>query len=149
MKPPSREPEYIAWVAMHRRCNDPKYHRYDRYGGRGIKVCDRWESFAAFLEDMGRKLSPSYTLERKNNDADYEPKNCVWASRKAQARNRLSNRMLTFKGKTKTLVEWAEIRGISAKVIEGRLRICGYSVERALTQPYRGWGPGRKKVRGD
>jgi hypothetical protein len=81
-------PEYRSWQMMKNRCLNPKGYDYAYYGGRGIKVCKKWLHFEAFLEDMGRRPSALHTLERKNGDGHYTPRNCVWATRQAQARNR-------------------------------------------------------------
>jgi hypothetical protein len=85
----SKSLEYKAWHAMKNRCGDRYNSHYHRYGGRGIKVCPRWqESFLAFIEDMGRKPSPELSLDRIDNDGVYEPGNCRWATRQQQAANK-------------------------------------------------------------
>lgn len=133
----SRIPEYQAWRNMVVRCTNPKYKFYHRHGGRGIKVCDRWRgSYAAFLEDMGVKPSPSLTLDRIDNDGDYTPENCRWATRKEQSRNSRTNHNLTFQGKTQCLAAWADETGIKAGTLYSRLKN-GWSTERALTEPAR------------
>jgi hypothetical protein len=82
-------PEYSTWRSMIQRCEDPRHNRYDRYGGRGIRVCDRWRnSFEAFLADMGRKPSSNLSIDRINNDGNYEPGNCRWATASEQQKNK-------------------------------------------------------------
>jgi len=81
-------PEYIAWRSMISRCKYKNWSGYKYYGGRGITVCERWRNFADFLVDMGKKPSPEMSLDRINNNGNYEPGNCRWASWHQQARNR-------------------------------------------------------------
>lgn len=80
--------EYRAWVNIRRRCADQEHHSFKYYGGRGIKVCEQWSAFEQFIADMGTKPSPEMTLDRINNDGNYEPTNCRWATPKQQASNR-------------------------------------------------------------
>jgi len=82
-------PEYRSWQMMKNRCHNPKARDYAYYGGRGISVCKKWrDSFATFLQDMGRRPTPKHTLDRINTDKNYTPSNCRWATRETQARNR-------------------------------------------------------------
>lgn len=84
----SRTPDYKVWLSMRQRCNDKAQDNYEYYGGRGIKVCERWNSYTNFLSDMGKKPSPEYELDRIDCDGDYEPNNCRWVTRVEQARNK-------------------------------------------------------------
>lgn len=83
-----RAPEYSSWANMHTRCENPNATHYDLYGARGIKVCGRWRSFEAFLADMGPKPTPGHSIDRINNDGNYEPGNCRWATDSEQMKNR-------------------------------------------------------------
>ena len=80
--------EYNSWYSMRQRCEDPNNKEYQHYGGRGIKVCERWDKFENFLEDMGSKPYPNYSIERVDNNGDYEPFNCIWGTPEQQARNK-------------------------------------------------------------
>lgn len=109
---------------MRARCTNPKDMRWPNYGGRGIKVCDRWlHSFENFLADMGEKPQSrprSVSIERSNNDGDYEPSNCRWAGAKEQGNNTRSNRFVEHDGITLTLTEWAKRLGISPSGLHSR-----------------------------
>jgi hypothetical protein len=133
----ARTPEYQAWAAMRGRCKYPSCDRYPHYGGRGIKVCDRWEdSFQAFLDDVGPKPSPSHSLDRIDVNGNYEPGNVRWATPKQQMLNKRTTVRVTIDGETKTLVEWLSIYGLTRVQYQDRIR-CGWSPEKAITTPMR------------
>jgi hypothetical protein len=129
-------PEYFVWNTMRQRCKNKRYKCYKDYGGRGIKVCRRWRYFANFIADMGRRPSPKHQIDRIENDGHYEPGNCRWALRKVQMRNTRRNHLLTFKGETLTISDWAASVGIERQTVSARLKR-GWSVARALTEPLR------------
>jgi hypothetical protein len=120
---------------MRQRCSNPKNKRFDRYGKRGIRVCERWEaSFDAFVKDMGEGYRPGLQLDRINNDGDYEPGNVRWVTVREQQNNKSSNKLIEWNGARLTLSVWSERTGIPLRVISARL-IYGWSQERALTTP--------------
>lgn len=128
-----KTPEYNSWRGMIERCERKAHRGYADYGGRGIKVCDRWRnSFPAFLADMGAKPGPGYSIERRENAKGYEPGNCFWATRKEQNRNKRNNRLITIDGQSKTAPEWAEIAGVAAATILCRIDRDGLTPEEAI-----------------
>lgn len=127
----SRSAIYNIWSHMRRRCQDSKNLAYKDYGGRGIKVCDRWQVFDNFYADMGERPSLEHSLDRIDNDGNYEPENCRWATHQEQANNQRSNRNITFQGKTQTISAWARELGIKPAALFSRFK-CGFSVEEAL-----------------
>ncbi len=132
------DPEYKVWEAMKRRCLSNKCSAYPDYGGRGIKVCERWiHSFENFISDMGKRPSNLYCIERKENNGNYEPGNCKWATRKEEARNTRRNHLIEIKGETKSLAEWVEIYQMPYGAVKLRIRRRKWSPERALTEPVR------------
>lgn len=124
-----RSREYRTWEAMNRRCSATS-DAFRNYGGRGIRVCDAWSSFETFLVDMGPAPTRG-TIERKNNNGNYEPGNCRWATYREQANNRRSNFIITANGETRTSAEWSRIVGIGASCIRKRIKR-GWSAEAAL-----------------
>ncbi len=129
----SRSSTYQIWAVMKYRCLNPNFKGYARYGGRGITVCERWMVFDNFYEDMG-ECPKGMSIDRINNDGNYCPENCRWATPKQQARNTSRNKPITYKGKTLCISEWAAELGISRKTLLHRLNY-GWSVEKAFNEP--------------
>lgn len=123
---------------MIERCNSKGSKDYAYYGGRGIGVCDQWATFEGFRDDMWASYQDagSTTLERINVNGNYEPQNCVWASRLDQANNKRNNRVITLYEKTQTLAQWAAFLGVPRERIRDRLRL-GWNIEDALLEPVR------------
>lgn len=135
----ARLPEYRVWEAMKRRCLRPTDKNYRNYGARGISVCERWlASFDAFLSDMGMRPSPDHQIDRVNNDGNYEPANCRWATRSEQCRNRRTTRLVEYQGRTQCVLSWCEELGLNFAVVRARLQL-GWSAERAFLAPVRRW----------
>lgn len=124
-----------AFHMTKQRCYNESCADYKYYGGRGIKVCSRWlESFEAFVSDMGIRPD-GMTLERVDNDKDYSPENCVWASRSTQSQNSRNSKIISYRGESHTMSEWERILGFKAGTLKARLGTLGYSVEEAMTKP--------------
>jgi hypothetical protein len=122
---------YRCWANMIQRCTNPRRALYRTYGGRGITVCERWRRFENFLADMGEQPT-EMSLDRIDNNGNYEPGNCRWATRAEQSRNTSRNRMLTFNGVTQCAADWAAAVGIPWPTIHRRLKD-GWPIERVLT----------------
>lgn len=128
-------PAYHSWLAMISRCENPRNISYKNYGGRGIRVCDRWRrSAAAFLADIGPRPGRGYSLDRIDVNGHYEPGNARWATAVEQQRNQRTNRILTVNGEAKCLSEWAALLGITRSALRFRLDR-GWSVEAAVSEP--------------
>lgn len=126
-------PEWNAWMSMFSRCYDPNNKRYSRYGGRGIKVCERWNgSFENFLSDMGPRPSNKHTLDRLDNDGNYEPGNCGWRTKTQQNNNRGSyNVRIQVGDRDLTLAEWSRETGVSEACMTYR-RSIGWTPEQIV-----------------
>lgn len=117
---PSGTRTYYAWRSMRARCSNPKNASFAHYGGRGIQVCPEWSSFDQFVADMG-EVPNGLTLDRIDNDGNYEPMNCRWVSIKEQLNNQRRNRRIEFNGEVKTLAQWAEHLGVRHDTLSRRL----------------------------
>ena len=120
--------EYEIWRSMKARCYTPNNKNYIRYGGRGIVVCREWkDSFDAFLKDMGPKPGPDYSIDRIDNDRNYEPDNCRWATRVEQHNNKRNNIYLEFNGISKTMAMWRKELGVPHHILMSRRKYRGDS----------------------
>jgi hypothetical protein len=124
---------YGVWCGMNNRCRNKNDPAYPDYGGRGIAVCDAWKKFSQFYADMGDPPS-GHSIDRIDNDGNYEPGNCRWATRTEQSRNRRNNVLFTFKGETHPLSVWAARFGLKYKTVHLRVRN-GWDIYKALSTP--------------
>lgn len=127
-------PTWNAWHSMHLRCTLKSRKDYANYGGRGIKVCERWQAFENFLADMGLKPSGAQLDRYPNNDGNYEPGNCRWASPSQNANNRRCSRVIEHAGERMTLIQWARRTGIPRDTLASRLS-SGWETSKALSRP--------------
>lgn len=126
--------EYKIWQGMLIRCRNPRFVQYQDYGGRGIRVCERWLSFENFLADLGKRPSKQHSIERIDNDGNYEPANCKWATKLEQSANSRRNRFITAFNRTQHLRAWAREFDIDPKTLQSRID-SGIKPELALTAP--------------
>lgn len=139
--------EYNTWTRMKNRCCNHKSSDYKHYGGRGIKVCDKWvNSFESFLADMGKRPK-GMSIDRIDVNGDYCPENCRWADNITQMNNRTNNKYLTYKSQTKTMSEWAREKGLSPGTLLARLKR-GWSIEESLETRLIETGKVFKRTRG-
>lgn len=113
--------EYRTWTRINARCNNPNMPNYHQYGGRGIKVCERWRSFINFFNDMGPRPSPAHTIDRINGELGYCPENCRWATWTEQNNNLRNNVVVTFRGKTQTVPNWCRELGLNYGRVRQRI----------------------------
>lgn len=122
--------EYQTWGGMKQRCENPNCRQYPNYGGRGIRVCERWKTFENFLSDMGSKPA-EMSIERIDVNGDYEPSNCRWATVLEQNNNTRANRVVDFRGQRLTVSQACRAAGVNRKTVSTRLHR-GWAIERAL-----------------
>lgn len=131
----ANSPEYKTWTRIKQRCLNPKNTSYKYYGAKGITVANEWvQSFDTFLKDMGRRPSDAYSIDRIDNTKGYSKENCRWATREIQDNNTSRNILLTYKGVTMNVTQWAKKLGMKPHSLQSRLYL-GWSIERALTTP--------------
>lgn len=129
---------YSVWANMKDRCYNEKNYAYHNYGGRGIRVCDRWKDINFFINDMFPSYKEGYQIDRIDNDGNYCLENCRWVTPKENSNNRRNNRYVEFDGKKLTLSQWADFTGLKQTTLSSRLNILKFTVEKALTLPYKG-----------
>lgn len=124
--------EYRIWAGIKHRCRCPTANGWKRYGGRGISVCQKWSnSFEAFMADMGPRPSARHSIDRIDNNGNYEPGNCRWATRAVQCNNRRSNHYIEYKGERVTVTQLSKLCGVPLPRLKNRIRR-GWSIERAV-----------------
>lgn len=129
----SKTREYASFINMHQRCRNPNNPNYPRYGGRGVRVCEAWSKFNAFIADMGERPEGT-TLDRyPDRDGNYEPNNCRWATATEQVRNRRSTRMCVLGGVERPLAEVCEEHGVDYVLVHDRITILNWPLEVALS----------------
>jgi len=132
----NNSPEAQTLRNMKYRCNNKNSPNFHLYGGRGIAVCDRWsgdDGLTNFIADMGERPSSKHSIDRIDNNGNYEPDNCRWATLLEQQNNRRSNVILEYEGERKTLIEWARLSSVSVAAFKNRIRR-GWTIERAMEQ---------------
>lgn len=132
---------YKIWKGIKNRCLNKKTPSYRNWGGRGITICDEWKNdFLPFYNwSMSHGYSDELSIDRINNNGNYEPNNCRWATRKEQNRNTRQNTFYTYKGETHCLKEWSEKLNFSYKLLQQRIKRDGLSFEEAITKEVRKW----------
>jgi hypothetical protein len=132
-----KNPLYTVWKGMHERCYNPADKRYAIYGGRGIRVCNRWHDIHAFIEDMQEGYRKNLQINRIDNDSGYFKGNCHWATRIEQAYNKSNTVRITFNGQSRSIRQWSIHLGINYGTLIERIRVLNWPIEKALTQPVR------------
>jgi len=127
-------PEYKVWSAMIQRCTNPRNKKYPRYGGRGIRVCERWSNYENFKMDMGKRPFGRMTIERIDTNGDYTPENCVWETYSVQNRNTSQNRFIEIDGIKLCVSDWSKISGIPNSTIRYRLSVGKDSKQSVFSQ---------------
>lgn len=131
----TKTPIYRIWCGIKRRCLNKNERSYKHYGGRGIKICDRWMNFENFFEDIGNSYEKGLSIERIDVNGDYCSENCKWIPIKEQAKNKRNVEIYTYNGVRKNLPDWCKEFGLEYSMVRVRIRILGWSFEKALLTP--------------
>jgi hypothetical protein len=142
----SSSPHFRRWRNMMGRCYDPTDDAYKNYGGRGIKVCDRWHDVRNFISELPDGYQRGLEIDRINNDGNYEPGNVKWSTRVENCTNRRTARKITFDGRIQTLSQWGEEKGLARATLVYRLDYLNWSIERALTEPAAGSAENMRRI---
>ncbi len=138
-------PEYETWLDIRKRCTNPNYKQWMDYGGRGIRVCKRWDDFTLFLADMGKRPKGDYSIDRIDNDGNYEPSNCEWNTREGQNAHTRRSKMITYQERTQSLPVWCRELHIPYDATKRRF-LLGWTPDRAFTIPVRKINYPRKQI---
>jgi len=129
--------EYSIWISMKQRCYNKNSCGYKNYGGRGISVCDKWvNNYAAFLQDMGARPDSTYSIERRNNDGNYEPENCYWLKRSKQGLNKRNSRRIVLFGEKKCIREWCNLFNLRYGLLEERVIKIKWPIDERIVCKY-------------
>jgi len=129
----AHHPLYNIWLSMIKRCSKKSHVSYKNYGGRGIKVCEKWEDINNFIEDMYPTYKKGLDIDRIDNNGNYEPSNCRWISRKENLNNTRRNRIITYNGESRTVSEWSDYTHLPYQVLSDRLK--RWDIDRVFTTP--------------
>lgn len=138
----TKHPLYPTWASMHARCRDERHASFRYYGAKGIRVCDRWSDFWAFVSDMGPRPAGT-TLDRIDPAADYAPENCRWATIFEQNSHKSDTRLFELNGEVLPLARWAQRHGMTPQLLHHRLTKQGMALQTALTLPADRWATRR------
>lgn len=131
----TRSRTWNTWRGMIERCTNPRHRDFGIYGGRGIAVCERWRAFSNFYADMGERPEGMTLNGFPNKDGNYQPGNCRWATTLQQTRNKRSSVVIEHGGRRMVLVDWTRELGISPHGLYNKIKVLGWSAERALRLP--------------
>lgn len=139
----SKTPEYFVWHSVKTRCYDPNHIKFEHYGGRGVRVCERWlckTGFENFIADMGPRPAGKYVIDRVDTNGDYCPENCKWNTRRESDRNKRNNRRIVYQGRDILIIDLADELGMSRGLLLYRLK-SKWSLEEAINTPTNKYKP--------